>query len=274
MKSLERAIRALEFLTSTDKTDWSISELRDQTGFSLSTLHRILAAWQSLGFVQQDPRTRRYRPGLKLMELGMAVWRRLDIRSVARPVMRRLAMTVRESVYLTVREGLNGVIIDRVDSPAYLRTVQPIGLRLPLHAGGSKKVLIAYLPEDELEEVLAQIPWTPLTPHTVVDPDTFRANLARIRERGYEVSFGETEVGSAGVATPIWGAEGRVVAGLMTAGPEADFTPERLESIIQGTVQAGKEISTLLGYTENSKPPVPSRVRSGSLEVPTYRRRC
>jgi IclR family KDG regulon transcriptional repressor len=248
MKSLERSVQLLEFMVNTPQVDWSISELVRDTGHSLSTLHRILASWQSLGFVQQDPRTRRYRLGLKLMTLGMALWRHMDIRSVARPVMELLSREVNMSVYLTVRDQLDGVIADVVEGPSPLRVVPSIGLRLPLHVGASRKVLIAYLPEEEREEIIRQLPWTQVAPATVTDENKFRADLDRIREVGYEISFGQTMAGSAGVAVPVWGAEGRVVSGLMAAGPEAEFRGDCALVAAEATVRAGQVISRLLGY--------------------------
>lgn len=252
MKGLERAVQVLECLVKESDAGAAISEMRRRTGLPLATLHRILASWQALGFVRQDERTRRYHLGLRLMELGMEQWRRLDIRAVAHPVMQQLAEEVGCTIYLTVREGYDGVTIDRVDGPRGLQMFSPIGLRLPLIAGSSKRVLIAHLPDPELEDVLAHVRWERVTERTEVDPARVRLALARIRESGYDFTVGETLAGSAGVSVPIWGGEGRVVAGLMAAGPEWDFRQEHLDAIIAATRRAGEEISRRLGYKSHS----------------------
>lgn len=245
VQTLGRAVQILEAVVS-GRNGVGITELRQATGLPLATLHRILGEWLDLGFVQQEPDTRRYSSGFRLMHLGLAAWEQLDVRKLAHPIMERLATESGESVYLTVREGDEGVVIDVVDGPSALHLRTSIGARQPLHLGISRRSLLAYLPPDEIAATLGRV-----EARGGRVPVGLEAGLAEIRAHDYGVGYGEVHAGTAGVSVPIRDARGRVQASLTVGGPEGRFTGASLDRLIDLTVSAGREISARLGY--NSK---------------------
>lgn len=239
MEVIQRAVTLLRLLTpQPQQDDWGVTELAEKSGLSLATVHRLLESLLAEGFVKKDRETRRYRLGFGVMELGLRLAESLEVRRVAYPVMVDLARITMEAVYLTVRDGMEGVSIERVDSPQLVRMVQPIGVRLPLHLGASRKVILTYLPDEERERFLLQYP----------NAATVREQLAQIRERGYAVSEHEVSDWAYSVAAPILDYRGHPVAGLCVSGPRERFTTELLSRAVTEVTRAAADVSRLLGY--------------------------
>lgn len=223
VRVLDKALTLLEQLAPTRVRDtYGVVELAEQAGIPVSTAHRILQVLKKHGFAAQTS-DKRYQLGLKLMELGMKVWESLDLRSVAHPLMEELAAELEESIYLTVRDGGDGVHVERVESPLNLRITEPIGLRLPLCCGASRLAILAFLSPGQAEAIVAR-----------ADEDR-RAALAReltaIAGRGWALTRGEVTAGTTGVAVPVTGYRGEPIASLSAAGPERRFPPERVGEI-------------------------------------------
>jgi len=250
---LHRAIKLLQLMAPDgDRREFGIKELAWKADLPLGTTHRILEALCQHGFVSQNPETRKYTLGWKLVELGLAVWRSSELRQVARPVMEELARRLEETIYLCVRDGLDGIYIEKVDSPLNLRITEPVGMRVPLHVGASKLVLLAYLPPSEQEEVItglearckAAAGGLEAVP---VNREVLAEQLERIIERGYSLTYGATTEGTAGLALPVRDAFGRVVASLSAAGPAVRYTEERIPKIFAALKDRVKDIEKLLG---------------------------
>lgn len=226
--------------------DWGISELSERSGLSVATVHRILEALQKQRLVDKDPATRRYRLGLGLLELGLAMAHSLEIRAIAHPIMGDLARSTMEAVYLTLRDEMEGVSVERVDSPHAVRLVQPIGVRLPLHQGASRKAMLAHLPPADLERYFAAHP-------TV---QGLAPQLQQIRRQGYAMSVNEVSAWASSVAAPIFDFRGDVIAGLAVSGPRERFATEVLPRAIEAVQLAAADISRRLGHGAG-----PSRLR-------------
>src|ERR671937_737475 len=168
----------------------------------------------------------------------------LDLRQVALPVLRRLARETDETALLTVpsSDRERSVCLERVESSQPLRLSVEPGRRLPLHAGASQKALLAFLGEEEIERVTAGS-LEQLCRATFTDAKQLHANLAEIRQRGWAISFEETNVGVWGVAVPLLDERGMAVAALGLAGPSArlslDEVVDHLEHLRDVAVVTG-----------------------------------
>jgi DNA-binding IclR family transcriptional regulator len=116
-----------------------------------------------------------------------------------------------------------------------------------LHAGASAKVLWAFLPEPEIKRILDEIDLVPLRPNTITSRVGMCAELAAIRQRGYATSFEETDLGAMGVAAPVCDHTGQVIAGIGIAAPLSRISPEKVQEIAPVVLEAGRELSRLLG---------------------------
>jgi len=209
-----------------------------------STAYRVLRSLESGGLLVYDAQRHSYRLSLAMARLGQVALAGMDLRLAARPQLHRLVAETGESAFLLVLEGRSAVVIDTVASDAPLRLTYPVGTPWPLHAGASNKVLLAHLPEEHIAEVLAgALPR--VTPRTATDPSRLRAELARIRRRGFAYSVGELTPGIAGVAVPIL-AGGQLLGALAVAGPVSRLPASRVPLAVQRLKQAARSVAQSL----------------------------
>ena len=246
---LERTFSILE-LFDEDRPEWSTTEVARQLGLPIPTVHRILAALKRRGYVSQHEETKRFRLGIAALQLGDRARSVVDLRSLALPILRRLARETGETALLTVPvPGRDrGVCLERVETSQPLRlSVQP-GRQLPLHAGASQKALLAFMDETSAERVISG-PLERLCHETITDPGLLRHELDQIRRRGWASSFEETNLGVWGVAVPVQSDRGGVVCAIGIAGPSARFTTARVREDVKRVHAGAGDIARALGVS-------------------------
>lgn len=207
-------------------------------------VYRVLATLERRGFVVRGE-SNAYRLGLTVLELGGAAYKQIEFRKVAYPILKELVRETQESAFLTVVSGDESVCIEAVESPQSLKMTLEIGGRHPLYAGASNKVLLAYLPSESIDRIIAA-GLRPVTSKTIVDPDELKANLAEIRRQGWCCSFGEVTQSAAAIAVPVMNAQGRVVGGLSIAGLQDRFTADRIAGYVECLRAAAERIKSQL----------------------------
>ena len=221
----------------------SALDVSERLAMPRSTTYRYLQSLRSYGLVEDDASSGGFRLGPRVLQLARMARRGLALPEVALPCMRDLADTTGEAVLLTRRSERQVVCVERVESRHRIRLSYERGTVLAAHAGASAKVLLAWLPGPELDELLAQAELTRYTDRTVTDRAALRAELAAIRQAGYAVSNGEVDPGVRGVAAPIFGAEDQVLAGLSTVGPAFRLDDAALPGVVEATRRCASAIS-------------------------------
>lgn len=245
---------ALLDLFTVDNPTQTASEIARTANLPLSTAFRLLTTLVQLNFVEIDRSTRKYRLGLKLLELGHVVTQQLDLPALALPILHELMQKSSESARLSIRDGLEGVFISKVETLQSVRLHTPLGQRVPLHAGASMKILLAFQPDEDIADYIGSLDKIRIAPNTIIDPAKLKSDLARIRKQGYAVSFSEQSSGAAGVAAPVRDHTGRVVAGITISGPEPRFTPEKVSFFSELIVAAAADLSAKLGAARIARP--------------------
>ncbi len=248
MKSLRKALNLLDLFTVLHP-QWSLTELSQVTNFPLSTVHRITGALKEYGLLARDPQSKEYRLGFSAIDLGYRALASLDIPLIARPIMRRLAQQTRETILLTIPNNTrdHSVCIERIDGQYDLRIHLKVGRQVPLHAGASAKVLLAYFPPDEVDELLRRVGLPKVACNTITDPKVLREHLTTIRHQGYAFSQNETNEGAWGLAVPILDQQENVVAGLGISAPISRYSREAEKRFAELTRDATEEIAALMG---------------------------
>jgi IclR family acetate operon transcriptional repressor len=249
---LERTFGILEIFSEA-RPEWSTTEIARSLSLPVPTVHRILAALKRLGYVSQHEETRRFRLGVAALSLGERARAVADLRPVAIGPLRSLSDATGETALLTVLtpERDRGVCLERVETLQPLRlSVQP-GRQLPLHAGASQKALLAFMPDDEIEQLIA-VPLERFCHATITDPKALRRELQAIRARGWASSYEETNVGVWGIAVPVL-SESDVVCAVGIAGPSPRLSVKRVRQDVRLVHEAGMAIGRALGF---SSPPV------------------
>jgi DNA-binding IclR family transcriptional regulator len=231
---------------------FGVTELSAMTGLTKNQVFRILQTLMPSGFVVQDPETKVYRLGPRLIDLAAVAVHGTSLVHIAAPVLDQLAERTGETVNLVTRlDNRWAICIDKRESAQRLRITARVGARFALHVGSSPKLLLAYSPPESIEAYLrACTPLTRFTERTITDPDVLRAELERIRQQGYVISNEELDPGVCSIAAPIHDHTGQVIAGISVAAPTFRLGPEQHQATIEAVLWAGREISRRLAeYT-------------------------
>ncbi len=214
--AIQRAIAVLEILASSP-AGISLADLARRTGYPKSSLFRILLALERTSVVRQDEERKVFTLGMKLVEWGNAALDRIDIKTVTRPHLIRLAHDTRESYYLAILDGYDVIIIDRVDTPEMWRIVARLGHRSPFHATASGQVLVADLEPEVIDRVMTTEGLKRFTDRTLTTRQQVKKRLAQVKRQGYAVADAEYKPDLCVIAAPIYDHNGRVPAAVFTA---------------------------------------------------------
>jgi IclR family transcriptional regulator, acetate operon repressor len=248
LQVLDRTFTILDLFGSS-RPEWTTTEIARACGLPIPTVHRILVLLWRHDYLAREESTKRFRLGLAAVRLGDRARAMLDIRTVALPVLKRLAAETGETALLTIlsEDRRCSVCVERIESAQPLRlSVQP-GTRLPLHAGASQKALLAFLPKEDIE-VLISNPLERLCRATITDSNALRMDLAAIRRMGYATSNEETNLGVWGVAVPVIDDEGDVVAALGMAGPNVRLAWDEMGEYVRRLHSGATEMARTLGF--------------------------
>ena len=249
--TVDRAIDVLTLFATKPQPTLGVTEIAHELGLSKAAVHRLLTTLVAKDYIRVDRESRRYALGPAVLALGLAYLERIDIRRLALPVMRDLSAATNETSTLSIRSGWTRVYVDQVTPAREVRMSVQLGRPFPLHAGSSSKAFLAFLDETERERYLAETPLERLTDATIVDPRDLRAEIAKIRERGYALSFGERQAGAASVAAPVRDHLGRPIATISICGPIERFR-DHTEKAAKLLLTATAELSAQLGYHANA----------------------
>lgn len=154
----------------------SLAEISARVALPKPTTFRLLQTLSQRSLVQQDPVTRTYYPGIKIFEWANAVTRKMDLRTQALPELRELSQRTNETVHLAMLDDGDMIYIDKEESQQTIRMFSAIGKRGPAYCTGVGKALLAYLPPDQLDRVLASKSLKRFTPHTITTLSGLKRN--------------------------------------------------------------------------------------------------
>ena len=155
------------------------------------------------GYLQKDPAKARYSLGLRLHSLGSAAVRHQQLRWQSLPPLQQLAQQTGETVHVGVLFEGSVICVQAVDGTHMVRTESLLGKHSPIHASAMGKILLAYLPEHELDALLAGRKFARFTPKTITDPAALRRALHRVRVQEWVLDDEEMETGLRCIAAPI-----------------------------------------------------------------------
>lgn len=244
--SVQRCLRLLS-LFSEAAGGLSAAEVVKRSSLPVSTVHRFLANLETAGFLECNGNGK-YHLGISCFSMGHAALSQLDIRRLSLPYLQALNQHTRETIHLTVRQQLTAVYVEKLDSPEHLRIFSRIGASVPLYCTAVGKVLLAYMPQAELNHVLPQLEMRRLTPNTITNVQELEQHLYRVRKAGHAFDLEEHEPHIRCVAAPIWDHTGAVNASLSLTAPAVRMAVPRLRQLAPLIQEAGLRISRELGY--------------------------
>jgi len=211
-KSVDKAIAVLNCF-SPESQIMGVGEISQVTGYTKSTVSRLLSTFEKHGCVERAGGPGKYRLGYRVYLWGVISCRQ-------------------EEVALYVVEGQRRLCVERVASVHEIAKVAPVGTYYPLHAGASGRVLLAYLPSEKRRQFFRKSRLKKMTSLTITDINTLEKDLASIRKKGYAISKGEREPDAFSVTAPVSDASGSAV----------------VKKYITWVLAVSEEISKKLGY--------------------------
>jgi IclR family pca regulon transcriptional regulator/IclR family acetate operon transcriptional repressor len=224
VRSVERALDVLELLERA-QGPMRLVDLSKGSGLSTATVLRIVGVLQRRGLVQHVGGD--YRLGVATLGMAHAFIVGDPLSNRTRPHLQQLSVTTGLTSSLYVRSGAERVLSSRVDGADPLRYQLPIGRRLPLTVGAGRTIL-AHMPADEQEALVASVGELRDANGTPVSTDDLRRSLEVIRADGFHVSIAERDRDVAAVSVPVFGPDGDVVASVSASGPAELNTRQEL----------------------------------------------
>jgi IclR family KDG regulon transcriptional repressor len=252
IRAVVRAAQVLELLRVADGGA-TINELAGGAELPKPSTFRMLRTLEELGFVERVPGTDRWRLGVRCLEFGQAYLEQVDLRREALPVMERLRDEVNETIHLAVLDDhLEVVYLEKLESTHAVGIMMSrVGRTAPSYCTGLGKALLAVHPVDLVEALAARGALERHTPNTICDPDELRAELERIRERGYSLDLEEHEPGVRCVAAAFAEPGGGPAAAVSIAGPAHRMPDVELRGrLAHALVDAVREIGRRMGARE------------------------
>jgi IclR family transcriptional regulator, KDG regulon repressor len=244
---LNRSIAILDCFNQ-DRPEIGVREAARLVNLSSSATGRLMGSLRNLGILSQNPESKAYSLGPRVLTWAGVYTATLDLRKRALPFLEELYVSTNETISLYIIQGNDRICVERLESAQTVRIVARIGRRLPLYAGSAGKVLLAFLSIARLREILTSLKLEPLTPNTITDRARLETELVKIRKLGFAVSHGEWLADASGIAAPIFDQFNEPVGAISISGPTQRFTPRVIEQFTPPLIHAAVEISRDMGY--------------------------
>ena len=245
--SLAKGLRVLESFTA-DRPELTLSEAAELAKLDPGTCFRMLNTLVMLGYVDRVPQSRRFRLTLKVTDLGFHAIGRADLREVARPILRSLVGELNEAASLGVPDGADIVYIDRIRAGLTRIGVDiRIGTTIPAYCSAIGQAIIAYLPSDELERLLAMRTRSETFPSKPMGKDEIKRDLADVRQNGFALRDSYFGSGLRILAAPVLDLDGYPLAAVSVAAPAIRVPIKEFKSRALEPVQrAAKDIARII----------------------------
>lgn len=249
MQSVDRAIGLLELLAQSGGGT-SLTDLSARAGLNISTCHHLLATLVRAGYVAQVPGRRTYALGARVLHLGQAFMRQVDLPRRAQPVLDRLNVETGEAVHLAVLQGDQVVTVAKSEARHAVRVdTGVIGSAEAPHATASGKAMLAWLPDDQVRRILGINGLQRFTPHTIVDREALIEDMRHVRRNGFAMDREEFQAGVICVGAAVRDHSGAVIGSLSASAPAFRASDAHLSLMRSAVMDAARALSAEFGAT-------------------------
>lgn len=249
-RSLERGLHIIESVVATPGGA-SLAETARRIGLHRSTTHHLLQALVGMGYLGQDPRTRRYHPTIRLSRLAAPASGPDGLEEIAHPFLAELARRSEEEACLTLyRDGIAVAVATQAPGASQQKPADD-GI-IALHATAPGKVLLAWQPEAERTALLNRLALERFTTSTIDNRAVLETELQRIRAAGVAIDDEESRDGMRGIAAPVFDRTGLGVAALGVHGPKARMTRQKIKDLRDRLGELAGQLSERLGWRPDS----------------------
>lgn len=250
IQSIVRVSQILHCFINYDEL--GITEISQKTKLNKSTAFGLINTMESIGFLTQNPQTKRYRLGIKLFTFGSLVERRMDIRNEAHPYCEKLSEKYNATVHLAEYYDKSLIYIDKVNNQSSAIVYSYLGRNAPLYCTGVGKSILAFLPEEEVDNYINSTELEAFTPYTIISKEKLYNALYEIKRTGYAVDDQEIEEGLRCVAAPIFNYSHMPIAAISISNTISRIAIEDVPFIGKEIIDVTDKISKQMGYYSHS----------------------
>jgi IclR family KDG regulon transcriptional repressor len=245
VRSVERALDILLCFTRQEPTR-SLTQIAESVRMSKTTVHRLLTTLENKRFITRDRGTGLYRLGFRFIEMASLVLHDVELHRWAHPYLQQLSTEFGETVDISILDGSHVIYLEVIESPQRVKLAAAVGQRLPACFTASGKALLAYLPEEQVRQIIGDN-LAESGDQNKVSVDEMLADLKTTADRGYAVSEQEYEEAINAVAAPIFDSEQHPVASIAIVGPSFRLTKNRLPMLGDALCKMTQVISNEVG---------------------------
>ncbi|MDI6823108.1 MAG: IclR family transcriptional regulator [Bacillota bacterium] len=248
LQSVDRALAVLE-LFSERTPELGLREMSEPLGLHKSVVHRLVTTLEVRGFLERDRTSGRWRIGPRMFELGELFLSDYGIEGLTHEL-ERLAERAGLSAHLAILDKGEVLYIRNVEKRSELGFVfhARVGQRAPVHTTALGKCLVAWLPTEEVQQIIVSHGLPRRTAATITDPERFLEHLAQVREQGYAFDLEESAPGISCLGAPIRNVAGRVVAAVSVTAATAEAESGYLAQLVPAVLETAKRMSMRLGH--------------------------
>ncbi len=246
LKTIERTSQLLTLFTL-ETPEWGITELASALKWRTSTTHDLVSSLAEIGLLVKSG-NRRYRVGMRVLELSQVVLGSSTLQLVARREMEQFASRYDETILLGVLAGGKVLFVDKIASshaqPSVYLTPE---VRSPAHCTSAGKVILAHLTDSARQAIIDEHGLTQMTPKSLTSSDVLLNELERVKAQGHAYTFEELVLGTGSVAAPVFDYAGEVVAALTITANIQQFE-RHLDEYRSAVVRTANQVSRRLGH--------------------------
>lgn len=245
--AVERALAMLEAVAQ-EPDGLSNAEISRKLQIPKSSASYILRTLEKQGYLNRDGGNGKYRVGLKILSLSRGALSGIDVREVALPIMRHLVEKTNLTCHLAILDGSDAVYIEKVEPTGFLRVDTWVGRRMRVHATSVGKALVAHIPQERLQNIIAETGMEKRTTKTITTLPKLLKELEKVRTQGYAVDDEENNMGARCVGAPVFNQQGAIEAAVGLSGTTNQVNPQTMPRILEALKDAARHVSMQLGY--------------------------
>ena len=248
IQSLARALDLLEAFLEFGP-EIGLTSIASHAKINKATAYRLLSTLEQRGYVERSPLNRKYRLGVRVLELGTYFQSQLDVRRISLDYLNSMVNQTNEAGFLCIREGDEALCVERMEAEQQVNIFAlRVGGRQPLHWGGAPRALLAGLDDREASEYARRTGLPASTPYTITSLKALLDDIHLTQERGYVVSMNDVTLGIAAIGAPVYDHLGCVAASISLSGLSSRFAEQQIPDLAEIVLAAAKSFSHQLGF--------------------------
>ena len=244
IQSVDRTLNILECFIREGRP-LGVSEIARQLGLNRSAAHRFMMTLQMHGYLQQSRETEKYMVGPKAFELGAVYTNSTDLTVEGKKLLIELVGRTDCTAHLAILDQGSVLYLVNVEPDQRAVLFGAVGQRAPFYRTGLGKSLTAWLPKEQLAELLADCKFEKLTENTILSAEQYEQELERVRQDGYSMDREESSIGMRCFAAPIRNRRNEVIAAISISG--YGIAEDRSQEYALAVMSSAAQLSRRLG---------------------------